>query len=88
MKNYNETIGVNSRLQLAETEKILRDKINKKHLENGVTLIDPASTYIGIDVEIGKDTIVYPGVILEGNEYKITMDEEDIVNTIINKIGN
>ncbi|MBM7835576.1 bifunctional UDP-N-acetylglucosamine pyrophosphorylase/glucosamine-1-phosphate N-acetyltransferase [Clostridium sardiniense] len=65
--NYNETIGVNSRLQLAETEKILRDKINKKHLENGVTLIDPASTYIGIDVEIGKDTIVYPGVILEGN---------------------
>lgn len=65
--DFKETIGVNSRLQLAEAEEILKDKINKGHLENGVTLIDPKSTYIGINVEIGKDTIIYPGVILEGN---------------------
>ena len=65
--DYEETIGVNSRVQLAEAEEILRARINKKHMENGVTLIDPKSVYIGDDVEIGKDTIIYPGNIIEGN---------------------
>jgi len=65
--DYEDTIGVNSRAQLAEAECILRKRINNKHLDNGVTIIDPQNTYIGIDVEIGKDTIVYPGNILEGN---------------------
>jgi bifunctional UDP-N-acetylglucosamine pyrophosphorylase/glucosamine-1-phosphate N-acetyltransferase len=64
---YEETIGVNSRVQLAEAEEILRNRINLKHMENGVTLIDPKTTYIGIDVKIGKDTIIYPNNILEGN---------------------
>lgn len=62
-----ETLGVNSRVQLAEVEAILRKRINNKHLENGITIIDPASTYIGVDVEIGQDTIIYPGNVLEGN---------------------
>ena len=62
-----ETIGVNSRVQLAEAEEILRNSINTIHMENGVTLIDPKTTYIGADVEIGKDTIIYPNNILEGN---------------------
>ena len=65
--NHEETLGVNSRVQLAEVEAILRKRINNKHLENGVTIIDPNSTYIGIDVEIGQDTIIYPGNVLEGN---------------------
>ncbi len=65
--DYEETIGVNSRVQLAEAEEILRRRINKMHMENGVTLIDPNSTYIGDDVEIGKDTIIYPGNVIEGN---------------------
>ena len=65
--NYEETLGVNSRVQLAEVEAILRKRINNKHLENGVTIIDPNSTYIGIDVEIGQDTIIYPGNVIEGN---------------------
>jgi bifunctional UDP-N-acetylglucosamine pyrophosphorylase/glucosamine-1-phosphate N-acetyltransferase len=64
---YEETIGVNSRVQLAEAEEILKNRINLMHMENGVTLIDPRTTYIGIDVEIGKDTIIYPNNILEGN---------------------
>jgi len=64
---FEETIGVNSRVQLAEAEEILRNRINLMHMENGVTLIDPKTTYIGIDVEIGKDTIIYPNNILEGN---------------------
>ncbi|MBE6048720.1 MAG: bifunctional UDP-N-acetylglucosamine diphosphorylase/glucosamine-1-phosphate N-acetyltransferase GlmU [Clostridium sp.] len=65
--DYEDTIGVNSRVQLAEAEQILRNRINRKHLDNGVTLIDPKTTYIGIDVKIGKDTIIYPNNILEGN---------------------
>ncbi len=65
--DFEETIGVNSRAQLAQAEEILKDRINLKHMENGVTLIDPKTTYIGIDVEIGKDTIIYPNNIFEGN---------------------
>ena len=64
---FEETIGVNSRVQLAEAEEILRKRINLMHMDNGVTLIDPKTTYIGVDVKIGKDTIIYPNNILEGN---------------------
>lgn len=64
--DYEDTIGVNSRAQLAEAEEILRNRINKYHLDNGVTLIDPRSTYIGSDVKIDKDTIIYPNNIIEG----------------------
>lgn len=65
--DYEETIGVNSRVQLAEAEQILRKRINERHMMNGVTLIDSMNTYIGDDVEIAKDTIIYPGNIIEGN---------------------
>lgn len=64
---FEETLGINSRVELAKAEEIMREKINNKHLENGVTIIDPRSTYIGIDVTIGQDTIIYPGNVLEGN---------------------
>lgn len=65
--DYDETIGVNSRVQLAEAEQILKNRINQRHMVNGVTLIDPNSTYIGDDVVIGKDTIIYPNNVIEGN---------------------
>lgn len=65
--DFEETIGVNSRVQLAQVEAILKDRINTKHMENGVTIIDPSNTYIGADVQIGKDTIIYPGNVIEGN---------------------
>ena len=65
--DFEDTIGVNSRLHLAQAEEILRNRINKNHMENGVTLIDPKTTYIGVDVHIEKDTIIYPNNIIEGN---------------------
>lgn len=52
---------------MAYAEKLMRKRINYKHMENGVTLINPDSTYIGNEVEIDRDTIVYPGVSLEGD---------------------
>jgi len=64
---FDETLGVNSRSQLAEAEEILRKRINRFHMDNGVTLIDQNTTYIGADVVIGYDTIIYPNNILEGN---------------------
>lgn len=64
--DFEETIGVNSRAELAQTEAIMKKNINKKHLENGVTIIDPNNTYIGVDVVIGQDTIIYPGNVIEG----------------------
>lgn len=64
--DFQQTIGVNSRAELAMTESILKERINNMHMENGVTLIDPNNTYIGSDVIIGQDTIIYPGNIIEG----------------------
>jgi len=63
----NEIMGINNRVQLSEAEAILRKKINYKHMTNGVTIINPDNTYIGEDVVIGSDTVIYPGNILEGN---------------------
>lgn len=62
-----EVIGVNTRVHLAEAEAILRRRINEQHMLNGVTLIDPATTYIEESVQIGADTIIYPNVQLRGN---------------------
>lgn len=64
--DVDEIAGVNSRIHLAEVERLMRNKINNRHMENGVTLIDPSSTYIGADVEIENDTIIYPNNIIEG----------------------
>jgi bifunctional UDP-N-acetylglucosamine pyrophosphorylase/glucosamine-1-phosphate N-acetyltransferase len=61
-----EVLGVNSRKELAEVAVILKRERNDTLMESGVTLIDPATAYIGPDVTIGPDTIIYPNVILEG----------------------
>ncbi|MBR0576412.1 bifunctional UDP-N-acetylglucosamine diphosphorylase/glucosamine-1-phosphate N-acetyltransferase GlmU [Proteiniclasticum sp. BAD-10] len=63
---FDETRGVNTRVHLAEAEAIMRRRINTFHMENGVTLVDPQSTYIGADVVIGQDTVIYPNNLLEG----------------------
>ena len=62
-----ELMGVNSRVELSKAEEIMRKRINEAHMVNGVTIIDTNSTYIESDVEIGNDTIIYPGVMLKGN---------------------
>jgi bifunctional UDP-N-acetylglucosamine pyrophosphorylase/glucosamine-1-phosphate N-acetyltransferase len=61
-----EVRGINSRTELAEVSRLVRQKKNEELMGAGVTLIDPATTYIDPDVEIGADTIVHPGVIIEG----------------------
>ncbi|PDO11094.1 MAG: UDP-N-acetylglucosamine diphosphorylase/glucosamine-1-phosphate N-acetyltransferase [Candidatus Reconcilbacillus cellulovorans] len=61
-----EAFGVNDRLALAEAERLMRRRINRHHLQNGVTMIDPDRVYVDADVEIGPDTVLYPGVSLRG----------------------
>jgi bifunctional UDP-N-acetylglucosamine pyrophosphorylase/glucosamine-1-phosphate N-acetyltransferase len=60
-----EGMGVNDRAQLAQAAAVLRGRINRAHMINGVTIIDSERTYIDYDVKIGMDTIVYPGNVLE-----------------------
>lgn len=62
-----EIMGVNSRTQLADAAKVMRGRIAALHMAEGVTIIDPESVYIDTNVTIGRDTVVYPGCIIEGN---------------------
>lgn len=62
-----EAMGINDRVQLSEAEAQMRRRINKRVMLEGVTLIDPENTYIGADVKIGADTVIYPGSCFEGN---------------------
>jgi bifunctional UDP-N-acetylglucosamine pyrophosphorylase/glucosamine-1-phosphate N-acetyltransferase len=61
-----ELLGVNSRKELADVEAVLRDRKNAELMAAGVTLIDPATTWVQPDVTVGVDTILHPGVYLEG----------------------
>ena len=62
----NEVLGINDRAQLAQAERLMRERINTRHMLNGVTLIDPATTYIAASVVIGADTLIYPNTHLHG----------------------
>jgi bifunctional UDP-N-acetylglucosamine pyrophosphorylase / glucosamine-1-phosphate N-acetyltransferase len=64
-----ETIGINTRVHLAEAEAALRARINRGHMLNGVTLVDPATTYIEVSVRIGRDTTVLPNTSLQGDTH-------------------
>ena len=66
LDNPNEGLGINTRRQLADAEQVVRQQIRNRWLDAGVTMIDPASTWIDATVTIGKDTVLYPNVTLEG----------------------
>ncbi|TMQ29011.1 MAG: UDP-N-acetylglucosamine diphosphorylase/glucosamine-1-phosphate N-acetyltransferase [Nitrospirae bacterium] len=66
LDNPDEGLGVNTRRQLAEAEQVVRQQIRDRWLDAGVTMIDPASTWIDATVTIGRDTVLYPDVTLEG----------------------
>lgn len=64
--HFHETLGVNDRVALAKAEKEMRRLIADRHMRNGVTIIDPEQTVISAEAEIGRDTLLQPGVIIEG----------------------
>lgn len=74
-EDVNEALGINSRVQLAEAERVLRERILRHWMDEGVTIIDPASTFIGCEVELSHDVVLEPFTILKGK----TRISEDVL---------
>jgi bifunctional UDP-N-acetylglucosamine pyrophosphorylase/glucosamine-1-phosphate N-acetyltransferase len=70
-----ETIGINNRAELAEAAAALRDRINEAHMLNGVTIVDPATTWIDASVELEPDVVIHPFTVLRG-ETKVATGSE------------
>ena len=87
--DFIETIGINTRAHLSEAEAALRVRINHQYMLNGVSMMDPASTYLDISVKIGRDTTILPNTYIHGNT---EIGEGNVIgpNTIIrdSRIGN
>lgn len=66
IKDNDETFGINSKAHLAEASRMLNNRIIQKHLDNGVQIVDPATTWISPETEIGADTIIYPSCYING----------------------
>ena len=82
IEDEDEILGVNSKVQLAQAEKILRNRKNIELMDSGVILIDPDAAYIEDNVQIGQDTVIYPNVTIQGNT-KIGKNCEILGNTRI-----
>lgn len=67
MKEFKDSIGINDRMALAEATKTMRQRLNRQHMVNGVTFVNPEATYIDATVTIGNDTVIEAGVSLKGN---------------------
>ncbi len=87
--DFGETIGINTRVHLSEAEAAMRQRINHMHMLNGVSMMDPASTYIEAGITIGRDTLLMPNTYLHGTT---VIGEGNVIgpNTIIRdtQIGN
>ncbi|MDX1377297.1 MAG: bifunctional UDP-N-acetylglucosamine diphosphorylase/glucosamine-1-phosphate N-acetyltransferase GlmU [Anaerolineales bacterium] len=80
--DFIETIGINTHVHLSEAEAALRGRINREHMLNGVSMMDPTTTYIEAGVVIGRDTTIMPNTFLHGNTI---IGERNVIgpNTII-----
>jgi bifunctional UDP-N-acetylglucosamine pyrophosphorylase/glucosamine-1-phosphate N-acetyltransferase len=65
--DFSETLGVNDRVQLAESAAMLRDRINDEWMHAGVTIVDPTTTWIDATVELSQDVTLHPGTALLGS---------------------
>lgn len=66
-QDYICAMGINSKEQLAQAQALMQERINKKHLQNGVIIINPSATYISAQAKIGQDSVIYPNTFIEGN---------------------
>ncbi len=77
-----ETLGINDRVHLARVEGVIRQRIRERLMREGVTMMDPSSTFIDAAVVVGQDTIIYPNTHLQGNT-RIGADCQVGPNTIV-----
>lgn len=94
--DFEQALGVNSRVQLAEAAHIMRGRINNMHMDNGVTLVNPQDTYIDAGVQIGADTVIASGCYLLGNtkigknctlESSVYITNSTIADNVVLKLG-
>jgi bifunctional UDP-N-acetylglucosamine pyrophosphorylase/glucosamine-1-phosphate N-acetyltransferase len=78
--DWEALLGINSRQELAEATRTIKRRINDRHMSQGVTLIDPEATFIEPMVTIGKDTIIYPNVYLQG---KTVIGEDCVIEASV-----
>ena len=87
--DFIETIGINTRVHLSEAEAAMRMRINHEHMLNGVSMMNPETTYIEAGIKIGRDTTILPNTYIHGNTI---IGEKNVIgpNTIIRDttIGN
>lgn len=67
LEDGDECLGINTRADLATASEVMRRRINLRHMERGVSLSDPSQVYIDVDVEIGRDCVIEPGCVIQGN---------------------
>ena len=89
LEEANEALGINNRVQLAQADKIIRQRVNEKLMLSGVTIVDPETTFIDTKVTVGQDTIIHPFTYIQG---QTSIGTECVIgpNTRIidSKIGN
>lgn len=66
VQDVRETVGINSRRELSQVDRILRDRKRDELMDSGVSILDPPTARIDADVQIGPDSIIYPSVIIDG----------------------
>jgi bifunctional UDP-N-acetylglucosamine pyrophosphorylase/glucosamine-1-phosphate N-acetyltransferase len=64
--DHREIVGINNRVQLAEARRLLNDRLLERAMLGGVTVVDPASTWVDVSVTFGRDVVVHPGTQLLG----------------------
>jgi bifunctional UDP-N-acetylglucosamine pyrophosphorylase/glucosamine-1-phosphate N-acetyltransferase len=87
--DFQEVKGINDRIELAEADQEMRQRIHRSHMQEGVSIIDPDSTYIDFGVRIGQDTVIHPNTSIRGTSSigsNSTIDMNCIINNSV--IGN
>jgi len=79
-----EILGINTRQELAAMDRFLRQQKCESLMAEGVTIVDPESTFIDVDVQVGQDTVIYPSVQLEGQ----TIIGDDVTIRSFSRITN
>jgi bifunctional UDP-N-acetylglucosamine pyrophosphorylase/glucosamine-1-phosphate N-acetyltransferase len=74
--DHSDFLGVNTKVDLAKVENVMQSRLRMKHLENGVTLIDPQTVYFHITTKIGRDVVIYPHTFFSKN---VTIEDNVIV---------
>jgi bifunctional UDP-N-acetylglucosamine pyrophosphorylase/glucosamine-1-phosphate N-acetyltransferase len=94
--DWEALLGINSRAELAGATRTVKRRINERHMDQGVTLVDPELTYIESSVSIGKDTVIYPNVYLQGRtvigencriEPNVKISDSHLADGVLVKMG-